>query len=192
MDQDVGTGLEGPADLTFTLGMYAYRQSMQVGGTNHRMQRRVVEQGGTAVQHQFDQVVSMRDGLFHRADAFRWSCQFMHRSRWSPGPIDRVPAYGGQERSSDPDQPARGWIDLPGTGDAWHPAQVVHLDHCGVCQCGGIYQTKVDMRVDDAGQERARKLRHMSPLHSSAPERDRPQLIVNLLQKSRSESLADP
>ena len=48
------------------------------------------------------------------------------------------------------------------------------------------------MPVDDAGQERAREVWYMSPLYGRAPEGDRPQLIVNLLQKSRPESLADP
>jgi hypothetical protein len=165
---------------------------MLVGGPNHCRQRHVVKQGTTAVQHQLDQIVSMRGGLLHRAYAFCWSCQFTHRSRWSPGTIDRVPAYGGQERSSDLDLATWGWTALPGTRDAWHPAQVVHLDHGGVRQCGGIHQTKVDMPVDDARQERARKMWDTSLLHSRTPKGDWSQLIVNLLQQSRSQTLPNP
>jgi hypothetical protein len=68
----------------------------------------------------------------------------------------------------------------------------VDLDHRGVRQCGGVHQTEVDMPVDEARHECARKLRHTSPLHSRMPECDRPQLIVNLLEQSRSQSMADP
>jgi hypothetical protein len=192
MDEYVGTGLEGTAGLTPTLGVYPNREVTAVCGTDHRNQRGVVEQRTTAVQYQFDQVVSMRGGLVDRTYAVRRSCQFTHRSRWSPGPIGRVPAWRGQERSGDPDHATRGRIDLPAACNARHPAQVVDLDHRGVRQCGGINQTEVDMPVDDAGHERARKLRHRSPLYSRTPECDRPQLIVNLLQESRSESMADP
>jgi len=48
------------------------------------------------------------------------------------------------------------------------------------------------MPVDKAGHDRARKSRHTSPLRSRAPESDRPQLIANLLEHSRSESMTDP
>jgi hypothetical protein len=48
------------------------------------------------------------------------------------------------------------------------------------------------MPVDEAGHERARKLRHPSPLHSGAPEPNGSQFVVNLLENSWSESLADP
>ncbi len=52
MDEDVGTGLEGTAGLTLTLGMYANREVTPVCGADHRNQRRVVKQRTTAVQHQ--------------------------------------------------------------------------------------------------------------------------------------------
>ena len=56
----------------------------------------------------------------------------------------------------------------------------MNLNHRGARQCSGINQAKVDMPVNEAGHERARKLRHTSPLHSRAPERYRPQLTVEL------------
>jgi hypothetical protein len=192
MDEDVGTGLESSASLTLTLGMYANWQSTPVCGAHDRNQRRIIEQRTTAVQHQFDQVMSVHGGLVYRAYAVRRPRQLTHRPRWSPGPIGRVAADGGQERSGDPDQTTRGWIDLPAACDARHPAQVVDLNHCGVRQYGAVHQTKVDMPVDQARHERARKLRYPSPLHSGMTQADRPQLIVDLLEESRSESLADP
>ena len=192
MDEDVSTGLEGSTGLTLAFGMYADRQLMTVCGANDRNQRRIVEQWAAAVQYYLDQVVPVRGALVHGAYAVGRTCQFTYRLRWSPGPIGRVAAYGGQERSGDLHDAARRWIDLPAACDARHPAQVVDLDHRGVRQCGGIHQTEVDMPVDDAGHERARKLRHPSPLHSRTPECDRPQLIVNLLEESRPESMADP
>jgi hypothetical protein len=48
------------------------------------------------------------------------------------------------------------------------------------------------MPVDDAGHERTSQPRYPSPLHRHKTEPDRPQLIVNLLEERRSESLADP
>jgi hypothetical protein len=192
MDEDVRTDLEGTASLTLTLGMYANWQMTPLRGANHRSQRRVIEQRATAVQHQFDQVVSMRGGLIDRAYAVLRPRQHTHRPQWSPGPIGRVPADGGKERSGDPDQAPRRWIDLPAACDARHPAQVMDLNHCGVRQCGAVHQTKVDMPVDHTRHERTRKLRYPRPLHSRKTEPDRPQLIVNLLDESRSESLADP
>ncbi len=48
------------------------------------------------------------------------------------------------------------------------------------------------MPVDEARHQRARKPRYTGPPHSRTPECDRPQLIVNLLEESRSESTADP
>jgi hypothetical protein len=192
MDEDVGTGLEGTASLTLTLGMDPHWQVTPVCGTDHRNQRRVIGQRTTAVQHQFDQVVSMRGSLVDRAYAVRRPCQFTDRPHWSPGPIGRVSADGGQEGSGDPDQTTRGWIDLPAACDARHPAQVVNLDYCSVRQCGAVHQTKVDMSVDHARYERTSKLRYPSPLHGRTTEPDWPQLIVNLLKESRPESLADP
>jgi hypothetical protein len=144
------------------------------------------------VQHQFDQVVSMRGGIVDRAYAVRRPCQFTHRPQGSPGPIGRVPADGGQERSCDPDQTTRRRIDLPAACDARHPTKVVNLNHCGVRQCGAVDETEVDMPVEHAGHERTRKLRYHRPLHSRKTEPDRPQLIVDLLDESRSESPADP
>jgi hypothetical protein len=91
MDEDVGTGLEGTAGLTFTLGMYADWQVTPVCGADHRNQRRVIENWTTAVEHQFDQVVAMRGGIVDRAYPVRRSCQLTHRPRWGPGPIDGVP-----------------------------------------------------------------------------------------------------
>jgi hypothetical protein len=192
MDEDVGTGLEGAASLTLTLGMYANRQLTLVCGANHRNQRRVIEQRATAVQHEFDQVVSMRRGLVDRAYAVRRPRQFAHRPQWSPSPIGRVPADGGQERSGDPDRTTSRWIDLPAACDARHPAQVVDLNYCRVRQCGAVHQTQVDMPVDHARHERTRKLPYPRTLHRRKTEPDRPQLLVNLLDESRSESLADP
>jgi hypothetical protein len=192
MDENVRTYLEGAASLTLTLGMYANWQLMPVCGANHRSQRCVIEQRATAVQHQFDQVVSMRGGIVDRAYAVRRARQFTHRPRWSPGPVGRVPADGGQERSGDPDRTTRRRIDLPATCDARHPTQVVNLNHCGVRQCGAVHETEVDMPVDYAGHERTRELRYPRPLHCRKTEPDRPQLIVDMLDESRSESLADP
>ena len=192
MDEDVGTGLEGTASLTLTLGMDPHWQVTPVCGADHRNQRRVIGQRTTAVQHQFDQVVSMRGSLVDRAYAVRRPGQFTDRPQWSPGPIGRVSADGGQERSGNPDQTTRGWIDLPAACDARHPAKVVDLNYCRVRQGGAVHQTKVDMPVDHARHERTRKLRCPSPLHSRATEPHRPQLIVDLLEESRSESLADP
>jgi hypothetical protein len=74
MDEDVGTGLEGTASLTLTLGMDANWQVKPVCGADDRNQRRIIEQRATAVQHQFDQVVSMRGSLVDRAYAVRGPC----------------------------------------------------------------------------------------------------------------------
>jgi hypothetical protein len=172
--------------------MYAHREPLPVCGTDYRSQRCVVEERGTAVQHNFDEVVPMSGGLLDRAYAVGRSRQFTHRPRGSPGPIGRVPADRGEKRSSDLDQATRGWIDLPAACNVRHPTQVVDLDHRAVRQCGGLHQTEVDMPVDEAGHDRARKSRHISPLRSRAPESDRPQLTANLLEHSRSESMTDP
>src|SRR4029453_884236 len=53
-------------------------------------------------------------------------------------------------------------------------------------------QTQVNMPVDDAGHDRAGKLRDSSPLRSFTSQGDRPQLMINQLDDCRSESTADP
>jgi hypothetical protein len=192
VDEDVGAGLEGSAALTLTFGMYADRQLMTVCGANDRSQRCIVEQRAAAVQYDLDQVVPMRGALVHGAYAVGRTCQFTYRLRWRPGPIGWVAAYGGQERSGDLHDAARRWIDLPAARDARHPAEIVHLDHGSCCQRGGIHQTQVNMSVDDAGHDRAGKLRDSSPPRSLASQGDRPQLMINQLDDCRSESMADP
>ena len=74
MDQDVGTGLEGAASLTFTLGMDPDRQPMLVCGAYHGNQCRVIEQWPTAVQHQFDDIVPMLSRFLDRANTVFRSC----------------------------------------------------------------------------------------------------------------------
>jgi len=59
MDENVGAGLEGPACLTPTLGMYSNRQPLHMRGMDQCIERRLVEQRATAVQHNLDQVVRM-------------------------------------------------------------------------------------------------------------------------------------
>jgi hypothetical protein len=48
------------------------------------------------------------------------------------------------------------------------------------------------MAVDDAGHDRARELRDMSPAYRSIPQLNWPQFARNLLENRRSESMADP
>jgi hypothetical protein len=73
-----------------------------------------------------------------------------------------------------------------------HPAEIVNLNHGGRCQRGDIHQTQVNMPVDDAGHDRAGKLRDSRPLRSLASQGDRPQLMINQLDDCRPESMADP
>jgi hypothetical protein len=106
VDQDVGTGFEGAASLTFTLGMEANRQPMLVCGAYHGNECRVIEKRPTAVQHQFDDIVPMLSRFLDRANTVFRSCQFSHRSWRRPRPVGRVAANGGQERPSDLDDAA--------------------------------------------------------------------------------------
>ena len=133
MDQDVSTGLEGAASLVRSLGMYANRKAMLVRGTDHCMQCRVVEQRPATVQHQFDQVMPVVDGIIDGAYTVCRFRQFAHRARRSPNPIGGVPTYCGQERSSDPNEATSRRIELPAARDARHPAKIVYLNDRGAC-----------------------------------------------------------
>src|SRR5512133_1003752 len=148
MDQDVSTGLEGATSLIRSLGMHANRTAMLVRGTDHCVQCRVVEQRPASVQHQFDQVMPVVDGIIYRAYAVCRSRQFTHRARRSPNPIGGVPTYCGQERSSNPNEATSRRITLPAACDTRYPAQIVYLNDGGVCQSGGIDEPEVDMPVD--------------------------------------------
>ena len=106
MDQDVGTGLEGAASLTFTLGMDPNRQPMLVCGAYHGNQCRVIEQWPTAVQHQFDDIVPMLSRFLDRANTVLRSCQFSHRSWRRPCAVAGIATNGGQKRPSDLDDAA--------------------------------------------------------------------------------------
>jgi hypothetical protein len=192
MDQDVGTGLEGAAGLVRSLGVHANGKAMLVCGTDHCKQCRVIEQRRTIVQHEFDHVVPMCDGIIDRAYAVHRSSQFTHRVRRSPNPIGGVPTWGRQKRSSDPNEATGRWIELPAACNARHPAKIVYLNDRGVCQSGGIDQPEVDMTVDKTGHHCAGKLRYAGPLHSRSAESHRAQFAVYLLQDCRSESMADP
>src|SRR4030095_15652301 len=144
------------------------------------------------VQHDLDQVMSMRGALVHGTYAVGRTGQFTYGLRWCPASIDRVAPYGGQEWSGDLHDAARRWINLPAACDARHPAEIVNLNHGSRCQRRGIHQTQVNMPVDDAGHDRAGKLRDSSPLRSFTSQGDRPQLMINQLDDCRSESTADP
>jgi hypothetical protein len=69
VDQDVGTRLERAPGLMTSLGVDANGKPMPVCGTDHLMQCRVIEQRAPAVQHEFDNVVSLRNGFIDRSHA---------------------------------------------------------------------------------------------------------------------------
>jgi len=192
VDQDVGAGLEGTAGLAEALGVYADPQLVPVCRTHHRGQRRVVENRRTVVQHDLDQVVSMRGSLVNRAYAVGRSRKLTHSFRRGPCPVGGVSTNGGQKRSSDLDQTTSRRIDLPAASDTRHPTQVVDLNDCRVGQCGGIHQSEVDMPVNHAGHDRAWKPWHAGTPYRGCPEGDRAQSTIDLLEDRRPEPTADP
>jgi hypothetical protein len=192
MDQHVGTGLKCATGLVRPLGMHPNRKSMLVRGMDHCKQCRVVEQRPTAVQHEFDHVVRMCDGILDRAYAVCWSRKFTNRALRSPDPTGGVPTYCRQERSGDPNAAAGRRMDLPAARDARHPAKIMYLNDRGVRQRCSVNKPEVDMSVDKTGHHSTGKLRYAGVLHSCPAECHRAQLTVNRFYDRRSESMADP
>ena len=68
----------------------------------------------------------------------------------------------------------------------------MNLDDSGFGQCGGSYQTKMDMPVDDARHDRPRKPRYSRPLNGGKAGFDRPQQTGHFLDDRWSVAMTDP
>jgi len=68
----------------------------------------------------------------------------------------------------------------------------VNLNHSGVGERGGCYQTKMDMPVGDARHDCPGKSRYPGPLDSGKPEFDRPQPTGYVLEDRWSVAMTDP